>query len=182
MLWVLIRIASMSQAILLSTHNWDFYGELTKITFESLTNRHDICPTFTLQRCPLWKVQNMADSASLFISLCYWSVNTPERLLHWSEPITALVGIKRTWTSGVDTDQAAQGQCLICVHTFKFGDSVWFINLRNNEEDIRIYSEGSWWAKWVKLGFICLWFWNQYIWLLMQAEILQFPGWLKQKI
>ena len=43
MLWVLIRIAS--QAILMSTHNICFYGELTKIVLHLSSNTLLICST-----------------------------------------------------------------------------------------------------------------------------------------
>ena len=42
MLWVLIRIASPGEAILMSTHNIGFYEDLTKIIFELSSNMHHI--------------------------------------------------------------------------------------------------------------------------------------------
>ena len=38
MLWVHIRIASVGEAILMSTHNIGFYEDLTKIIFELSSN------------------------------------------------------------------------------------------------------------------------------------------------
>ena len=42
MLWVLIRIASAAEAILMSTHNIGFYEDLTKIIFELSSNTQQI--------------------------------------------------------------------------------------------------------------------------------------------
>ena len=47
MLWVLIRIASVAEANLMSTHNICFYGELTKIILQLSSNTHLICSTDT---------------------------------------------------------------------------------------------------------------------------------------
>ena len=43
MLRVLIRITSLAEAILMSTHNICFHGELTKIILQLSSNTHLIC-------------------------------------------------------------------------------------------------------------------------------------------
>ena len=78
MLWVLILIASVTEAILMSTHNMYFYGELTKIILELLSNTHVICSTGSTELTS--KEENSFTSvAPALISLesppCQWSAS-----------------------------------------------------------------------------------------------------------
>ena len=67
MLWVLIRIASHMFAILMSTHNIGFYGELMEIILQLSLNTLLICSSgllkdLVLHKCSIEKSKDLQDN------------------------------------------------------------------------------------------------------------------------